>query len=39
VLAPRRLTLPNELRGRNRRHAAGMLLTDIMSDMMFASSH
>jgi acyl-[acyl-carrier-protein]-phospholipid O-acyltransferase/long-chain-fatty-acid--[acyl-carrier-protein] ligase len=39
VLPPRRLTLPDELRGRARRHAAGMRLTDIMSDMMFATSH
>jgi acyl-[acyl-carrier-protein]-phospholipid O-acyltransferase/long-chain-fatty-acid--[acyl-carrier-protein] ligase len=37
VLPPRRLTLPDEMRGRARRRAAGMLLTDIMSDMMFAT--
>jgi acyl-[acyl-carrier-protein]-phospholipid O-acyltransferase / long-chain-fatty-acid--[acyl-carrier-protein] ligase len=39
VLPPRRLTLPDEMRGRARRRAAGMLLTDIMSDMMFATSN
>jgi acyl-[acyl-carrier-protein]-phospholipid O-acyltransferase / long-chain-fatty-acid--[acyl-carrier-protein] ligase len=39
VLPPRRLALPDELHGRARRRAAGMQLTDIMSDLMFATSN
>ncbi len=31
---PRRLTIPAELRGRARRHRAGLMLYDAMSDMM-----
>jgi acyl-[acyl-carrier-protein]-phospholipid O-acyltransferase/long-chain-fatty-acid--[acyl-carrier-protein] ligase len=38
VLPPRRLDLSSELRGRARRRAAGALLTDIMTDMIFVTS-
>jgi len=38
VLPPRRLSLPDNLRGRARRHAAGTALTDIMTEMMFETS-
>ena len=31
---PRRLAIPAELRGRARRHRAGLVLYDVMSDMM-----
>ena len=34
VLPPRRLEVPVELRGRARRHTAGLRLYDIMSEMM-----
>lgn len=37
-LPPRKLAIPTELRGRNRRKAAGKLLSDIMTEMMFATS-
>jgi acyl-[acyl-carrier-protein]-phospholipid O-acyltransferase/long-chain-fatty-acid--[acyl-carrier-protein] ligase len=39
VLPPRRLELSSELRGRARRRAAGVMLTDIMTDMIFVTSH
>src|SRR5438034_3679984 len=35
VLRPRRLELSSEMRGRARRRAAGRVLTDIMTDMIF----
>jgi acyl-[acyl-carrier-protein]-phospholipid O-acyltransferase/long-chain-fatty-acid--[acyl-carrier-protein] ligase len=34
ILEPRRLAIPAELRGRARRHQAGVALYDIMSEMM-----
>jgi acyl-[acyl-carrier-protein]-phospholipid O-acyltransferase / long-chain-fatty-acid--[acyl-carrier-protein] ligase len=34
ILEPRRLAIPDELRGRARRHRAGVALYDIMSEMM-----
>ena len=34
LYAPRRLAIPAELRGRARRHRAGLALYDVMSDMM-----
>jgi acyl-[acyl-carrier-protein]-phospholipid O-acyltransferase / long-chain-fatty-acid--[acyl-carrier-protein] ligase len=39
VLPPRRLELPSTVRGRARRRAAGMVLTEIMTDMIFATSN
>ena len=38
-LPPRRLAVPEEMRGRNRRKVAGKLLSDIMTEMMFATSN
>jgi len=38
-LPPRRLAVPEQMRGRNRRKAAGKLLADIMTEMMFATSN
>ncbi len=37
-MAPRRLDLPDELKGRNRRQRAGEALYDLMTDMIFHSS-
>ena len=39
ILAPRRLEIPHEVRGRERRRAAGKLLADLMTEMMFATSN
>jgi acyl-[acyl-carrier-protein]-phospholipid O-acyltransferase/long-chain-fatty-acid--[acyl-carrier-protein] ligase len=38
VLPPRRLELPPELKGKARRRAAGVMMYDIMSEMMFATT-
>ncbi len=39
VLPPRKIKAPAEVRGRARRIYAGEQLTDIMTEMMFATSH
>jgi acyl-[acyl-carrier-protein]-phospholipid O-acyltransferase/long-chain-fatty-acid--[acyl-carrier-protein] ligase len=39
ILPPRRLAIPAEIRGRERRRAAGKLLADLMTEMMFATSN
>jgi acyl-[acyl-carrier-protein]-phospholipid O-acyltransferase/long-chain-fatty-acid--[acyl-carrier-protein] ligase len=39
VLPPRKIKAPAEFRGRARRKYAGEQLTDIMTEMMFATSH
>jgi acyl-[acyl-carrier-protein]-phospholipid O-acyltransferase/long-chain-fatty-acid--[acyl-carrier-protein] ligase len=39
ILPPRRLAIPDEVRGRERRRAAGKLLADMMTEMMFATSN
>jgi acyl-[acyl-carrier-protein]-phospholipid O-acyltransferase/long-chain-fatty-acid--[acyl-carrier-protein] ligase len=39
VLPSRRITLPGELTGRQRRLKAGQALSDIMTEMMFATSN
>ena len=39
ILPPRRLAVPAEIRGRERRRAAGKLLADLMTEMMFATSN
>jgi len=39
VLPPRRFALPEEARGRRRRHLAGNALYEVMSDMMFRIHH
>lgn len=39
VLAPRKIKAPKEVRGRARRKYAGEILTDIMNEMMFATSN
>jgi acyl-[acyl-carrier-protein]-phospholipid O-acyltransferase/long-chain-fatty-acid--[acyl-carrier-protein] ligase len=39
VLEPRRVAPPEAIRGRARRKAAGRALSDIMTEMMFATSH
>ena len=38
ILPPTKIIVDKDLRGRNRRHASGLVLTDIMSDMMFSTS-
>ncbi len=38
ILPPTKITVADELRGKARRHASGLVLTDIMSNMMFATS-
>lgn len=38
LLPPRRIEVPETIRGRARRQRAGRLLADIMTDMMFATS-
>jgi len=38
ILAPTKISVAKELRGKARRHASGLILTDIMTDMMFATS-
>ncbi|HET7133904.1 MAG TPA: AMP-binding protein, partial [Gammaproteobacteria bacterium] len=39
ILPPRHLSIPTELRGRERRRAAGKQLADLMTEMMFATSN
>ncbi len=39
ILEPTRITLDKELRGKARRHASGLILSDIMTEMMFVTSH
>ncbi len=39
ILPPRRLEIPPEIRGRQRRRVAGKLLADLMTEMMFATSN
>ncbi|HUQ52168.1 MAG TPA: AMP-binding protein [Gammaproteobacteria bacterium] len=39
ILPPRRLEIPVEIRGRERRRVAGKLLSDLMTEMMFATSN
>jgi acyl-[acyl-carrier-protein]-phospholipid O-acyltransferase / long-chain-fatty-acid--[acyl-carrier-protein] ligase len=39
VLRPQRLELSSEMRGRARHRAAGRVLTDIMTDMIFTTTH
>ena len=39
VLPPRRLQVPPSVRGRARRHRAGVALADVMSQMIFATSN
>src|SRR5687768_16447644 len=39
ILPPRRLEVPHEIRGRERRRIAGKLLADLMTEMMFATSN
>jgi acyl-[acyl-carrier-protein]-phospholipid O-acyltransferase/long-chain-fatty-acid--[acyl-carrier-protein] ligase len=39
ILPPRRLEVPHEIRGRERRRMAGKLLADLMTEMMFATSN
>ncbi len=38
ILPPKQLSVDPALRGRERRHACGLMLDDMMSDMIFASS-
>lgn len=39
IMPPRRLAIPPEVRGRERRRVAGKLLADLMTEMMFATSN
>jgi acyl-[acyl-carrier-protein]-phospholipid O-acyltransferase/long-chain-fatty-acid--[acyl-carrier-protein] ligase len=39
ILPPRRLEIPEEARGRERRRLAGKLLADLMTEMMFATAN
>jgi acyl-[acyl-carrier-protein]-phospholipid O-acyltransferase/long-chain-fatty-acid--[acyl-carrier-protein] ligase len=39
ILPPRRFVLAEELKGRARRNAAGQMLADLMTEMMFATSN
>ncbi len=39
ILPPTKISIAKDLRGKDRRHASGLVLTDIMSDMIFATSH
>jgi acyl-[acyl-carrier-protein]-phospholipid O-acyltransferase/long-chain-fatty-acid--[acyl-carrier-protein] ligase len=39
VLPPRRLMLSDDLKGRARRNAAGKMLADLMTEMMFATTN
>ena len=39
ILPPRRLAIPSDVRGRERRRVAGKLLSDLMTEMMFATSN
>jgi acyl-[acyl-carrier-protein]-phospholipid O-acyltransferase/long-chain-fatty-acid--[acyl-carrier-protein] ligase len=36
---PTQLTIPDELRGKQRRHYGGRILSDVMTNMVFTSSH
>ena len=38
ILPPTKITVAEELRGKARRHVSGLILTDIMTDMMFTTS-
>jgi len=39
IMPPRRLEVPAEIHGRERRRVAGKLLADLMTEMMFATSN
>jgi acyl-[acyl-carrier-protein]-phospholipid O-acyltransferase/long-chain-fatty-acid--[acyl-carrier-protein] ligase len=39
ILPPRRLDVPAQIRGRERRRMAGKMLADLMTEMMFATSN
>src|SRR5262245_19873130 len=39
IMPPRRLEIPASVRGRERRRVAGKLLSDLMTEMMFATSN
>ena len=39
ILPPRKIKAPEHIRGRQRRKIAGQMLTDIMNEMMFATSN
>ncbi|MGR9046051.1 MAG: AMP-binding protein [Gammaproteobacteria bacterium] len=39
ILPPTQINAPDQLKGRTRRKFSGHVLTDIMTDMMFATSH
>ncbi|MBE0470744.1 MAG: AMP-binding protein [Methyloprofundus sp.] len=39
ILPPTKISVAKELKGKERRHACGLVLTDIMTDMMFSTSH
>jgi len=39
ILPPTRISVDKELRGKARRHASALVLSDIMTEMMFATSH
>ncbi|MBS3952856.1 MAG: AMP-binding protein [Methylomicrobium sp.] len=39
ILSPTHIKAPDSLRGKNRRKFSGHVLTDIMTEMMFATSH
>jgi acyl-[acyl-carrier-protein]-phospholipid O-acyltransferase/long-chain-fatty-acid--[acyl-carrier-protein] ligase len=39
ILPPRRVEIPREIRGRERRRQAGKQLADLMTEMMFATSN
>ncbi len=39
ILPPTQVVVDKKIRGRERRHASGLILTDIMNDMMFFTSH
>ena len=38
ILPPTKITVDQELRGKARRHVSGLMLTDIMTEMMFSTS-
>jgi acyl-[acyl-carrier-protein]-phospholipid O-acyltransferase/long-chain-fatty-acid--[acyl-carrier-protein] ligase len=39
ILPPTRLVIPEELKGKNRRHYSGQVLANLMTEMMLATSH
>jgi len=39
IQTPTTISVDKNLRGKARRHASGLVLTDLMSEMMFATSH